>query len=121
MATADEEDRKHRAAREYLARSPLLDVMVRAALRSAGHYPPEIQQRMEASRPWLAERFDPIVVNLLVKHFTTEEIESATRWATTPLGRSFHKKHAGFSEDLSAAVQPILQRLAQEDIRGEER
>ena len=54
MANADEEDRKHRAAREYLASSPLLDVMVRAALRSAGHYPPEIQQRMEASRPWLA-------------------------------------------------------------------
>jgi hypothetical protein len=117
---SDEEGRKRRLAREYLACTPILEVAVQQVLRRATHIAPEARQRLAESRPGLRRDVDQVVFNLLVEHFTIEELNHQVQWMTSRLGRSWLDKQPAFWAGIGDAIQPLVHR-AIGDIRGAER
>jgi len=116
---ADEEGRRGRLAREYLTCTPILEVAVQQVLWKATHMAPEGRQRLAESRPELRRDVDQVVFNLLVEHFTSEELNHQVQWMTTRLGRSWLDKQPAFWAGIGDAIQPLVQR-AIGDIRGTE-
>ena len=94
---ADEEGREGRLAREYLTCTPILEVAVQQVLWKATHMAPEGRQRLAESRPELRPDVDQVVFNLLVEHFTSEELNHQVQWMTTRRGvhGSISNRHSG--------------------------
>ena len=120
MSETAANDRQLRAPRAYLAASPVLEAALPLVLRSMKHLSSDAGARLERSKPWLAERLDPIYVELLMKHFTAEDLEAAVAFMASASGRSYMKALPAFSAEWGDALQPILVQVMK-NISGEGR